>query len=45
MGAAYIFLGMAIGIFIGQQYFKFQIKRKNMKVIDKIRAWIDAAEK
>ena len=45
MGIAYIFLGMAIGILIGQEYFRFQIKRKNMKIIDKIRAWIDAAEK
>ncbi len=44
MEAGYIFLGIAIGIVIGQQYFQFRIKRKNTKVIDKIKAWIDTAE-
>jgi len=40
-----IFLGMAIGIVIGQQYYKHQIvKKKNKKVIEKVKKWITEAE-
>ena len=41
-----IFLGMAIGVVIGQQYYKHQIvKKKNKKVIEQVKEWIADAEK
>ena len=41
-----IFLGMAIGVVIGQQYYKHQIvKNKNKKVIEQVKEWIADAEK
>lgn len=41
-----IFLGMAIGVVIGQQYYKHQIvNKKNKKVIEQVKEWIADAEK
>ena len=41
-----IFLGMAIGVIIGQQYYKHQIvKKKNKIVIEQVKEWIAEAEK
>ena len=41
-----IFLGMAIGVVIGQQYYKHQIvKKKNKKVIEQVKEWIADVEK
>ena len=46
MGVVSIFLGMAIGVVIGQQYYKYQIvKRKNEKVIAQVKEWLTEAEK
>ena len=46
MEILYIFLGMAIGVIIGKQYYKHQIvKKKNKKVIEKVKEWIAEAEK
>ena len=45
MSAAYILLGMAIGIVVGMQFYKYQIlKKKNKKVIDQVKEWIMIAE-
>lgn len=45
MISAYIFLGMAIGIVIGMQYYKYQIlKKKNKKIINQVKSWISLAE-
>ena len=45
MSAAYILLGMAIGIVVGMQFYKYQIlKKKNKKVIDQVKEWIIIAE-
>ena len=39
-------LDMAIGVIIGQQYYKHQIvKKKNNKVIEQVKEWIAEAEK
>ena len=46
METLYIFLGMAIGVVIGQQYYKHQIvKKKNKKIIEHVKEWIAEAEK
>lgn len=46
MAAVYIFLGIAIGVVIGQQYYKHQIvKKKNKKVIEQVKEWILESEK
>lgn len=46
MEALYIFLGMAIGVVIGQQYYKHQIvRKKNKKVIRQVKEWIAESEK
>ncbi len=46
MEALYIFMGIAIGVVIGQQYYKHQIlKKKNKKVIEQVKKWIIDAEK
>lgn len=46
MEILYIFLGMAIGVIIGKQYYKHQIvKKKNKKVIEQVKEWIAEAEK
>ena len=46
MEALYIFLGMAIGVVIGQQYYKHQIvRKKNKKVIWQVKEWIAESEK
>lgn len=46
MGILNIFLGMAIGVVIGQQYYKHQIvDKKNKKVIKQVKEWIVEAEK
>ena len=43
---AFLLFGMAIGISIGQQYYKHKIvKRKNKKIIEQVKKWIDEAEK
>ena len=45
MEAVFIFLGMVIGIVIGQQYYKHQIvKKKNKKVISQVKEWLEEAE-
>lgn len=46
MEVAYMFFGMAMGVVIGQQYYKHQIvKRKNKKVIAQVKEWLAEAEK
>lgn len=46
MGILNIFLGTVIGVVIGQQYYKHQIlKKKNKKVIEQVKEWIEEAEK
>lgn len=46
METAYLLFGMVIGIIIGQQYYKHQIvKRKNKKVIEQVKKWIDETKK
>ncbi len=41
MAAAFLFFGMAIGVCIGMQYYKYQItKKKNPKVIEEVKAWL-----
>ena len=46
METLYIFLGIAIGAIIGQQYYKHQIlKKKNKKVIEQVKEWIAEIEK
>ena len=41
-----MFFGMAIGVVIGQQFYKYQIvKKKNRKIIQKVKEWISLAEK
>ncbi|MBQ2931783.1 MAG: hypothetical protein IJE62_02930 [Clostridia bacterium] len=46
MEAINIFLGIAIGVVIGQQYYKYQIvKKKNKKVIEQVKKWITDSEK
>ena len=46
MEAINIFIGIAIGIVIGQQYYKYQIvKKKNKKVIEQVEKWIADSEK
>lgn len=46
MEAINIFLGIAIGVVIGQQYYKYQIvKKKNQKVIEQVKKWIFDSEK
>lgn len=45
MEAGFWFLGMACGVIIGLQYHKYQItKKKNPKVIEKVKKWIKEAE-
>ena len=46
MEAINIFIGIAIGVVIGQQYYKYQIvKKKNQKVIEQVKKWIFDSEK
>ena len=46
MEAINIFIGIAIGVVIGQQYYKYQIvKKKNKKVIGQVEKWIADSEK
>ncbi len=46
MEGAFFLFGIAVGIAIGQQYYKHQIvKRKNKKIIEQIKKWIAEAEK
>lgn len=46
MEAINIFIGIAIGVVIGQQYYKYQIvKKKNKKVIEQVEKWIADSEK
>ena len=46
MAVAYMLFGMAIGVVIGQQYYKHQIvDKKNKKVIEQVKEWIADAEK
>ena len=46
MAVVYIFLGMTIGVVIGQQYYKHQIvNKKNKKVIKQVKEWILESEK
>lgn len=46
MQICYMFFGMAIGVVIGQQFYKYQIvKKKNRKIIQKVKEWISLAEK
>ena len=46
MEAVYLFLGMSIGVIIGQEYYKYQIiKKKNKKVIADIKEWLAEAER
>ena len=45
MEVGYIFLGMVIGVVIGQEYYKHQIvKKKNKKVIAQVKEWLTEAE-
>ncbi len=45
-GRSIFLFGIAVGIAIGQQYYKHQIvKRKNKKIIEQIKKWIAEAEK
>ncbi len=37
MGAAYYFFGFVVGIFVGMQYIPHQLKKKDPKVIEKIK--------
>ncbi len=46
MEAGFLFLGMACGVVIGLQYYKFQItKKKNLKVIEEVKGWLKQAER
>ena len=46
METAFYFLGMLVGIVIGQQYYKHQIvRKKNKKLIKQVKKWIAEAEK
>ena len=46
MAVEYILFGMAIGVVIGKQYYKYQIvDKKNQKVIDQVKGWIAEFEK
>ena len=46
MEVIYFFLGMVVGVVIGQQYYKHQIvKKKNKKVIEQVKEWISESEK
>ena len=46
MEAINIFIGIAIGVVIGQQYYKYQIvKKKKKKVIEQVQKWIADSEK
>ena len=45
METIFLFWGMAIGFVIGQQYYKYQIvKKKNQKVVQQVKAWVEEAE-
>lgn len=45
MAVAYMLFGMAIGVVIGQQYYKNQIlKKKNKKIIEQVKKWIAEAD-
>lgn len=44
-GMAMYFLGMAVGIIIGSQYYRYHIvKKRNPKVIEQVRDWLRQAE-
>ena len=46
MAVTYMLFGMAIGVVIGQQYYRYQIvDKKNKKVIEQVKEWIADAEK
>lgn len=46
MEAGFLFLGMAVGVVIGLQYYKHQIlHRKNPRVIKEVKGWIEEAER
>lgn len=46
MESAYLISGMAVGIIIGKEYYKYQIvKKKNQTVIAEVKKWLTDAEK
>lgn len=46
MEYGFLFLGMACGIIIGLQYYKYQItKKRNPKVIEEVKKWIKESER
>ncbi len=45
MAYAFLLFGMAIGVSIGMQYYKYQIiKKKNPEVIAQVKEWLKEAE-
>lgn len=46
MNLIYLSFGLALGIFIGAEYFKYRIlKAKDKEFIKKVKEWIREAEK